>query len=233
MNSALVVVVVLLWVGTGLVTGLWMIRRGHDPFWVVVAVALGPLFVPSALERAERRPRRATPLPDEDADAGPEPSDGPWVLVGFDGSPESEQALTTALRLLFGPRTGLVVLAEVVSYDANDDDTDGPVEAARERLDEAAAWTRDAGVVVLAEVLAGPPGETLRRFAVAHGMDLLVVGRRGRGLSTRLLGSVSADVVGRSPVPVLVAQPAPTGSEERDAVSTERRRGEADPGRLG
>ncbi len=207
MNTALLVIVIVVWVGTGLVTGLWMIRRGHDPFWMAVAVALGPLFVPSALERAERRPRRAAPLPD--GDTGPEPSDGPWVLVGFDGSPESEQAVTTALRLL-GPRTGLLMVAEVVSYDATADEEDGPVEAARDRLTEVTARIRDAGVVARSEVLAGPPGETLRRFAGAQGMDLLVVGRRGRGRSVRWLGGVSAEVVGRSSVPVLVVGAAPT-----------------------
>ncbi|WP_040923815.1 universal stress protein [Saccharomonospora iraqiensis] len=220
MNTALVVVVIVLWAGTGLVTGLWMIRRGHDPFWMAVAVALGPLFVPSALERAERRPRRAAPLPE--ADAGPEPSHGPWVLVGFDGSPEAEQAVTTALRLL-GPRAGLLVVAEVVSYDTTADEADGPMEAARDRLDEATARIRDAGVVARSEVLAGPPGETLRRFAVAQGMDLLVVGRRGRGRSLRWLGGVSTEVVGRSSVPVLVVGSAPAdGSGAGSAVREER-----------
>jgi hypothetical protein len=38
-------------------------------------------------------------------------------------------------------------------------------------------------------------------------MDLLVVGRRGQGLSTRLLGSVSADIIQHSSVPVLVIEP--------------------------
>lgn len=209
MNLTTVVIFVVAWVVIGLVTGLWMIRRGHDPRWMVIAVMLGPLFVPAALERVERRPRLAASGPDGVPAPRSETPDGPRVLVGLDGSPESEQALTTALGL-FGSRRGTLVLAEVVCYEATEDDTHQVLDAASERLAAAAARVREGGVPVRFEVLAGPAGETLRRFAEEQEMDLLVVGRRGRGLSARLLGSVSADVVQHSSVPVLVVEPART-----------------------
>ena len=100
----------------------------------------------------------------------------------------------------------MLVLAEVVCYEATEDDTHAALDAASARL--AASAARAGGVPVRFEVLAGPPGETLRRFAEEQDMDLLVVGRRGRGLSARLLGSVSADLVHHSSVPVLVVEPA-------------------------
>jgi nucleotide-binding universal stress UspA family protein len=40
-------------------------------------------------------------------------------------------------------------------------------------------------------------------------MDLLVAGRRGKGKSAGLLGSVTTYLVEHSPVPVLVIEPTP------------------------
>ena len=202
-----VLVVAVVWVVVGLGVGLWMVRRGHDPRWAVIAVALGPLFVPIALERVERRPRLA---------AGPEGSldrqGGARVLVGLDGSPESRRALERA-RSLLGPGCGQLVLAEVVWQDATEDADRADISAAERRLSAAAAGLgRDGadgghgadGVRVSREVLTGPPGEALLVFAEEQGVDLVVVGRRGHGLSRALLGSTSAHLVHRSRVPVLV-----------------------------
>ncbi|PVZ06407.1 universal stress protein [Actinomycetospora cinnamomea] len=213
-----VLVIVILWLIVGLSTAWWMVRLGHDWKWLFVAVALGPLFVPAALERVEHRARLAASGPEavpvrQAGDPGQ-----PRVLVGLDGSPESERALTTALALL-GPQRGMVVLAEVVPYEAADDDTREVLDAATRRLATAAARASARGITVHHEVLAGSPGAALRRFAEEQDMDLLVVGRRGRGLSRRLLGSVSADAVHHSPVPVLVVEPTPT---PRDTTETDR-----------
>lgn len=210
MNPVAALVVVVGWVLVGLALGWWMVRRGHDPLWAVAAVALGPIFIPIALELVEGRPRLVSSGP-----GGPGKKDvvaaGPKVLVGLDGSQEAQGALTQTLDLL-GPRCGLLMLAEVVCHDATVDLAHGDVEAATARLASAAAEVRGSGIHVQFEVLAGPPGETLRRFAHDQGMDLIVVGRRGRGLSRRLLGSVSSDLVRHSTLPVLVVEPAPAGS---------------------
>ena len=209
MDPLFVVSVVVVWVVIGLVTALWMVRRGHSPMWTLIAVALGPLFVPVALERVERRPWLAALGPEGPPGPRPETPGGPRVLMGMDGSPESERALTATLELL-GSRCRMLVLAEVVCYDDAEDCTHEALDAAKQRLTTTAAAAGVAGVPLRVEVLAGPPGETLRRFAEEQQMDLLVVGRRGRGLSTRLLGRVSSDLVHHSPVPVLVVEPATT-----------------------
>jgi len=206
MDPVVIVIVAVGWVLLGLVVGLWMVRRGHDPRWAVIAVALGPIFVPIALERVERRPRLAASGPGALPERQDDPASGPRVLVGLDGSTESQHALTQVVELL-GSRCGLLMLAEVVCYDATEDDTQTELAAATERLNLTAAAAREAGLEVRFEVLAGRPGEALRRFAEDQTMDLLVVGRRGRGLSPRLLGSVSSDLVHHAHLPVLVVEP--------------------------
>lgn len=204
---------VAIWIGTGLLTGLWMARRGHDWRWTPIAVALGPLFVPIALERVERRPRVVRASGDEvpPRPAGP---DSPRVLVGVDGSEESESAVRAAGRLL-RPVHSPVVLAEVVTYDAADPQTPVAVEAAESHL--RAASRSLGGLGVNREVLAGPPGEALARYATDHDMDVIVVGRRGRGLSERVLGGVSTYLLRHSEVPVLVVEPPPAGSRRAPA----------------
>jgi nucleotide-binding universal stress UspA family protein len=216
-----VLVVVLIWLVVGLVTAWWMIRLAHSWRWLFVAVALGPLFVPAALERGERRARLAASGPDAVPDRQTGAPHQPRVLIGLDGSPESERALATALELL-GPQRGMVVLTEVVCYEDADDDTHELLDGATERLAAAAARAGARGITARYEVLAGPPGAALRRFAEEQDMDLLVVGRRGRGLLTRLLGSVSADVVHHCPVPVLVVEPAPAPRAGADLDGSKR-----------
>ena len=182
-----------------------MARHGHDPLWTLIAVVLGPLFVPIAIERVQRSPGVAR---FGSKGAPPQRSEGKTelrVLVGLDGSAESERGLATALRL-FGPHCGLLVLAEVVHFEAVESASGAVVDDAERRLSGLADGIEIAGAVHT-EVLAGAPGPTLRGFAEQQDIDLLVVGRRGKGLSTRLLGSVSADIIQHSPVPVLVIEP--------------------------
>lgn len=140
------------------------------------------------------------------------------MMVGLDGSPESERALDVALDLM-GHGCGMLMLAEAVSYDdAGEGAAPTVIEAACERLARAASRVVD--IPTHYEVLAGPPGEALRLFAEEQAMDLVVVGRRGRGLSTRLMGSVSADVVQRARVPVLVVEPWPVRGMPSESVNT-------------
>lgn len=205
MSTTAVVLVVVIWLMVGLLSGLLMARRGYDPLWVLLALPLGPLFVPIALERIRRRPEVA------DFGAMGEPprrtpgAAGSRVLVGMDGSAQSDRALETALALV-GSDCSLLVLAEVVPFDATEAVTRDVIDGARDRLAGVASNVMTPGMVHT-EVLTGPPGPTLRRFAQEQDMDLLVVGRRGKGMSARMLGSVSADLVERCTVPVLVIEP--------------------------
>ncbi len=207
MEPSAAVVIAVAWPLVGLLSGLWMARRGYDPLWILIALPLGPLFVPIAAERVRRRPGVATTgalgTPATESAAGPR------VLIGWDGSADSRHALNTAQRIL-GTHCGLLVLAEVVGFEAVEKTGTEDVDAAAARLADAAAAVR--GVVpVHTAVLTGPPGPALRDYAGQNQIDLLVVGRRGHGLSARVLGSVSADLIEHSTVPVLVVEPGEPG----------------------
>lgn len=195
-----------LWVVVGLVTAVWMIRRGHSPLWMFVAVVLGPLFAPIGLERIELGTRRVRSGHGKQLKPRTESSSGPRILVGMDGSPESDQALATAVKF-FGDTCEVLMLAEVVYYEAAEGTSQVAVDATSARLVTAAESLERQSVPASFEVLAGPAGRTLRSFAEQQHIDLIVVGRRGRGLTNRLMGSVSSDLVQRSAIPVLVAEP--------------------------
>ena len=146
-----------------------------------------------------------------------ESADGVTVLVGVDGSPESDAALRAVLDLLPG-RLGRLIAAEVVDYDAADsDDWRGRQAAARAHF--ADVHTACGQRNVECEVLAGPPAQALLRCAHEQDVDLIAVGRRGRGLSVRLLGSVADELTRTAPVPVLVVG-AHAATEQPQAETT-------------
>jgi len=89
-----------------------------------------------------------------------------------------------------------------VDYDAETDPSGEAVAAATQRLQQIADSLPGDNVTV--EVLAGRPAQALDEAAEAHDADVVVVGTRGRGLSHRLLGSVSEDLLASSKRPVLV-----------------------------
>jgi len=203
-NWTIFAVFITAWVLIGLATGVWMARRGHDPRWTLIAVILGPLFVPVAYERVERRPRSVASAPIAMWGTEPPETGNLRVMVGIDGSVESDHALRVARRL-FGPGGGVLELVAVVSYDDGGTDESEALHVARQRLAGAVDAAEDvpAGMAVLA----GPAGESLRWFAEERRADVLVVGRRGRGMSTRILGSVAEHLTGHCAVPVLVVAP--------------------------
>lgn len=209
MNWTVFAVFVAVWVLSGLVTGLWMARRGHDPRWTLIAVILGPLFVPIAFERIERTPRPVETVSVARWGADASDAGSLRVMVGYDGSTEARHALKSALRL-FGSAGAVIELVAVVSYDDGTDPDSAVLDQVKRKLADAAATVGD--VAVGYAVLAGPPGPCLRWFAQEHGADTLVVGKRGRGMSTRMLGSVAEHLTAHCPVPVLVVDPTTTSN---------------------
>jgi nucleotide-binding universal stress UspA family protein len=212
----------------GFVLAVVMGRLGHSPFaWGLLGLLLGPIALLLALvaARDERTPSQLV----ASGVAGRGPVD---VLVGIDGSPESAAATTAALELL-GGRVGRLTLVAVTDLD---DSYAGREERVRlqgelERQAEAVrAWLRQRDgpvqarqtVVPELKLMAGRPATTLDTIAAEDGYDLLVVGARGAGLSSVLLGSVASRLAARASVPVLVVgERAKTGRGERKLPSVD------------
>ena len=139
------------------------------------------------------------------------------ILVGVDGSPESEQAAELAARLGRAMKADLTLV-----YVAMPPLPLGPERAVHDE----ARWERaqrEYGEEILREmtvrcaekgrfeietrVETGPVAETLARLAGSEDVDFVAVGHRGRGAVRRaLLGSVADRLVQISPRPVLVCR---------------------------
>jgi nucleotide-binding universal stress UspA family protein len=118
------------------------------------------------------------------------------VLVGFDGSSDSAEALAAATALL-GTRIGRLTLATVIPFDSGSDRR----HAAWSELEKRGAAVPGGPKL---ELLHGRPAPALLEHAAAGGYDLLVIGTRGVGLSKAFLGSTAVDVAEWAKMPVLL-----------------------------
>jgi nucleotide-binding universal stress UspA family protein len=195
----------------GFVLAVVMGRLGHSAFaWGLLGVVLGPIALVVALLSVRSGHPSWSRLV-----AGGYPGSGPVdVLIGIDGSRDSAAAATAALDLL-GDRVGRLALVAVTAID---DSVAGREEQARlqaelERQAQAlqiaqrgrAQSGRAEQTVMPALVMrSGQPAAVLDQMAVEDGYGLVVVGARGAGLATVLLGSVATRLAARASVPVLV-----------------------------
>lgn len=146
------------------------------------------------------------------------------ILVPFDGSDTSQQALDTAIRMAkeSGGQIRLVHVVEEVAYLTGYDQFGGYsgalLKAMRDNgeklLADSLEKARAAGVTaetVLIDQFGERLGESVAKSAKLWDADLIVVGTHGRrGIGRALLGSGAEDVIRQAPVPVLVIRaPAP------------------------
>jgi nucleotide-binding universal stress UspA family protein len=191
--------VVITWVAIGLSAVIYLGRHGRrSPAWFVIGIALGPILLPIALEIAQREGTvlsRTVP-PDVGAPARL------TVLVAVDGSEESDEALGDAVRLL-APEGARFVLLTVLDPDLGENDPQARRDA-EDLLASRAARIPAGSLPPVREVVAGEPSQVIVERAGADAVDLVVLGRRGRGLSQMLVGSVADQVVRRSARPVFL-----------------------------
>jgi nucleotide-binding universal stress UspA family protein len=129
------------------------------------------------------------------------------IVLGYDGSEGAKQAAELAIAL------ARLSNARIIAITAFHGHSDALSEFAARNSVKAQALTDEimlmlgtAGVKAEPIVLEGQAPEALLRAAESHDADLIVVGRRGHGLTAGLLlGSTSEYVVRRAKVPVLVA----------------------------
>jgi nucleotide-binding universal stress UspA family protein len=134
------------------------------------------------------------------------------LLVATDGSENAARAVAHLVELR---RRGVALEAVLCNVQppvmSGEVGAIAPVEiAARKRslaaaaaLQSARAPLEAAAIPVTAHEASGDPAEEICAAALSHGCDGIVVGRRGLGaLASLVLGSVSTQVVRRSPLPV-------------------------------
>ena len=139
------------------------------------------------------------------------------ILVAYDGSPHSKQALNWAidLSLLSDAHVVAVKVFEGSQFLIASDTTAHKVVETLERLrredqellDEAVAIGKSRGVTVTGESLHGNIAEQIIIYAREHGFDLIVVGTKGHGvLEELLMGSVTRNLISLAHIPVLVVK---------------------------
>jgi nucleotide-binding universal stress UspA family protein len=135
-------------------------------------------------------------------------------LIATDGSPGAMAALRQAIALAreadarltvaYARRAPLPVLGDPYYQRALSHELD----VARTVLAEAGHMATQTGVAVETEILEGNAADRIVELARSRGVDLIIVGSRGRGAVTgAVLGSVSASVVHKADRPVLVVKP--------------------------
>jgi CBS domain-containing protein len=146
------------------------------------------------------------------------------ILIAYDGTPGSEQALKQAITLahLTGASlTALSVEEKLPVYAASV----GEVDEAKREMDAyftkaqtaAVAQARAAGVALQTAVQAGHAAQTIVRFADEGGFDLIVVGADGR----RGLGGTVDKIAEIASCSVLIARADPLSIRIKDVMSTE------------
>jgi nucleotide-binding universal stress UspA family protein len=134
------------------------------------------------------------------------------ILVGYDGSEASRKAFQTACDLAAKDGAEVYVISVARPPEVGDDvETEAVIENSRRHhrglLAELKPLAAAKGVRAHFEVDVGHPAEQIIYAADRQGVDLVVVGDRGRSKFARLLlGSVSKQVVQYAGRPVMVVR---------------------------
>jgi len=144
------------------------------------------------------------------------------ILVAYDGSPHSKEALHWAVYL--SRHSGAAVTAVKVFEPFLTEsrwkevgvlpDSFAPFEAMqnkdRQLMQAVKEFGHTHGVEITTEVLNGKAAETLLDYAQKHAIDMIITGNRGHGTIKHLLvGSVTRHLVSLAHVPVMVVKNCP------------------------
>ena len=135
------------------------------------------------------------------------------IVIAYDGSDGSREALVTGVELARGARAVVTLVyvrhapAPLVGDPFYDRALSKELRRGRDVVEEARAYAADSGVAAETELLEGDAAERILELARLRGADLIVVGSRERGAIVEgLLGSVSQAIVHHADRPVLVAK---------------------------
>lgn len=134
------------------------------------------------------------------------------LLVGYDGSESSAQALEFAVELAekYGASMHVLAVARPPEF-GTEVETEAIIEHSRHHFEEvlaSAKSTLPSGAIdATFQVLVGHPAAQILLYAEKHGVDHIVVGHRGRSMLERwLIGSVARQVVVHAHCPVTVVR---------------------------
>ncbi len=132
------------------------------------------------------------------------------MLVGYDGSPQSEKAVEVAFSLADCIDSTVLIFAVARPPEpATSVELEAVLDDAREHYEDGFKKIREKArahdLDVKTDMAVGHPGEQIIHRAEADGIDLIIVGRRGRSMISRMmLGSVSERVLRYAHCPVMV-----------------------------
>ena len=188
--------VAVLWIASGLLAAYFMKRRGHEfRSLAAVAFALGPLYIPLAIEyrRSEQdiQPLRLA--------KGRSSGGSVDVLIGLRGTADNFSPALKVLALL-GPRIGRVTIAAAVAYEtAGCQDWCEAKSSAATELELAASV---AGMYCRPETVLVPglPYQAFVKYAQQRGHHLVLITHDGR--ATGAEGALTAIPVSEDPTQV-------------------------------
>lgn len=150
------------------------------------------------------------------------------ILIAVDDTKGSKSAVSMGLKLCkcINPETILLLYVEKFEGRSLIDEMLGDAEMStlrdvlegteyKNKLDEKADMILDAytktfeknGVSGIKPVIkSGHPAEEILKIAKKEGVDMIIIGSRGKRVTHRLMGSVSREVVNNSEVPVLIVK---------------------------
>jgi len=132
------------------------------------------------------------------------------LLVGFDGSKESEKALDAAFSLAKSMDSSVFILSVARPPEpATSVEVQAVLDNAKEQFEENFNRIREKAseynIDLQTATAVGHPAEQIIRRAQEDGVDLIILGRRGRSMLSRImLGSVSERTLRYAHCPVMV-----------------------------
>ena len=128
------------------------------------------------------------------------------ILVAYDGSSSSKNALSLASHLAREDKSWIKVVAVVPAYEGDLELTGvGNIKEAiegpgKKLLADAMAIAEQEDVHILTDLEQGEPYERIVHVAEEENCDLIVLGRKGRHpVERELMGAVTARVIGHTP----------------------------------
>lgn len=132
------------------------------------------------------------------------------ILVGYDGSAQSEKAAAVALSVASNMDSRVLLFAVARPPEpATSVEVHAVLDDAREHYEEGfkriVAQAREKGIAIETEIAVGHPAEQIIHRAEVGKVDLVVLGRRGASLFEKwILGSISERVLRYAHCPVMV-----------------------------